>query len=197
MRRFLFLIMLILAIGVTQAAQLRLNFDALPPDVSLLFPKEGMFEINADASIIDFSFSLKNYSAITNCTLLVKNADRFAPVAVKYDFDASGSNVMQHELGIDEYTWKISCCDAAGHSVESEERSLEVFKQIQSISNVGSFFLVTSITILILLIIYVLFTSEGYKVYRNEKRQTDSHERLRKKLEELRLRAERESLEGS
>jgi hypothetical protein len=56
---------------------------------------------------------------------------------------------------------------------------------------------VISITILILLIIYVLFTSEGYKVYRNEKRQTDSHERLRKKLEELRLRAERESLEGS
>ena len=194
MRRFLFLIILILAIGVTQAAQLRMNFDALPPDVSLLFPKEGMFEINADTSIVDFSFSLKNYSAITNCTLLVKNADRFAPVAVKYDFDASGSNIIPYDLGIDEYKWKVLCYDVAGHSAESEERSLEVFKQIRSISNVGSFFLVISIVILILLIIYVLFTSEGYKVYRNEKRQTDSHERLRKKLEELRLRAERESL---
>lgn len=194
MRRVLFLIMLILAIGVTQAAQLRMNFDALPPDVSLLFPKEGMFEINADTSVVDFSFSLKNYSAITNCTLLVKNADNFSPVSTKYDFDASGSNVIQHELGVDEYAWKISCNDAAGHSAESEERSLEVFKQIPSISNVGSFFLVISITILILLIIYVLFTSDGYKVYRNEKRQTDSRERLRKKLEELRLRAERDSL---
>ena len=194
MKRFLLLIMLIFAAEFVYAAQLRMNFDALPPDVSLLFPKEGLFQINADSSLIDFSFNLKNYSAMSNCTLLIKNADNFAAVAVKYDFDTSDSNTIQYELGVDEYVWKISCYDAAGHSAESEERSLEVFKQIRSISNVGSFFLVISIAILILIIIYVLFTSEGYKIYRTEKMQSDSRERLRKKLDELRLKAERESI---
>jgi hypothetical protein len=186
MNKFWVLLAVVLGAVVANAAQLHMDFDTSPPQIALLFPKAGLFEISSDTSQIGFSFDVKNYTALANCTLFLKNNDNFEQSAVKFDFENPEAYSMDAEVSLGKYAWKVLCYDIAGRSAESEVRDLETFKQtISAEGNGNNIFLVISIVIIVFLIFYVIFTSHSFEVYSIDRKKNDARERLRKKLSQL------------
>jgi hypothetical protein len=186
MNKFWVLLAVVLGAVIANAAQLHMDFDTSPPQIALLFPKAGLLEISSDTSQIGFSFSIKNYTALANCTLFLKNNDNFDAVASKFDFENPEAYSMDAEVSLGKYAWKVLCYDIAGRSVESEARDLETFKQTTPVEGSGNnIFLVISIVTLVFLIFYVIFTSKSFKVYSIDRKKDDARERLREKLSQL------------
>jgi cell division protein FtsL len=186
MNKFWVLLAVVLGAVIANAAQLHMDFDTSPPQIALLFPKAGLFEINSDTSQVGFSFDVKNYTALANCTLFLKNDDNFAAVANKFDFENPEEYSIDAEVSLGKYAWKVLCYDIAGRSAESEARDLETIKQTMPVGGSGNnIFLVISIVIIVFLIFYVIFTSKSFKVYSVDRKKDDVRERLREKLSQL------------